>query len=646
MGLPMTRKEMAEHNWQELDFLFVSGDAYVDHPSFSTALISRWLEHLGYRVGIIAQPDWTQEESIQKLGKPRLATLVSSGNIDSMLCHYTAAKNRRSDDKYTPNGKIGARPDRAVQVYSKLVKKVWPDMPVIIGGVEASLRRFAHYDYWSDSIMPSILADSQADMLIYGMGERAIQGLAENLASGIPIEEIQYVSGTCFFTSTLENIVDYLEVAPYSAVSKNKKAFSNAFKTQYWEQDPIHGKTIIQAHNERYLVQLSPSLPLSQNEMDEIYQMPFTRMPHPFYENAKIPALEEVLFSITSHRGCFGSCSFCAITSHQGRIIQSRSQESIIKEAKKITEHHEFKGYIHDIGGPSANFRQPACQGQLQRGACRGKQCIGFEACESLEADHQEYMELLRRVRTLPKIKKVFIRSGIRYDYLLKDPKHKSVLKEIVEHHVSGQLKVAPEHVSSKVLKLMGKPGKEVFLKFKSLYESINKQLGKKQFLVPYLISSHPGASLSDAVEVAEFLRDIRHWPEQVQDFIPTPGSLSTAMYWSGYNPLTGEEVNVARTGTEKILQRVLLQPKNPKNRRWVLEALRKAGREDLIGRDSRCLVNDFYNGKKSRENMTDSTGEKREKGVKYSQKPLNRSTKSEKALQKEKAKVVRQKKR
>lgn len=624
MNLPMTRGEMNQRGWEELDFLFISGDAYIDHPSFSTALICRWLEHLGYRVGIIAQPDWQDENSIQVMGKPKLATLVSSGNLDSMLSHYTAAKNRRAEDKYTPGGLTGARPDRAVKVYSRLAKKVWSDVPVIIGGVEASLRRFAHYDYWADSVLPSILIDSGADLLIYGMGERAIQGIAENLAAGIPASEIQYVPGTCFLSSHLENIVDYLEVPPFSAVQRNKKAFASAFRTQYWEQDPIRGKTIVQSYPEGYLIQLPPSFPLNQNEMDELYGMPFSRMPHPSYGSEKIPALEEVLFSITSHRGCFGNCSFCAITSHQGRIIQNRSQESILKEAVEITNHQDFKGYIHDVGGPSANFRHPACQEQLKRGACKGKDCIGSTSCEMLEADHQEYMELLRKVRSLPKVKKAFIRSGIRYDYLLKDPKCKSVLKEIVEHHVSGQLKVAPEHVSKKVLDLMGKPGKEVFLKFKSYYEEINRQLGKKQFLVPYLISSHPGSTLEDAVELAEFLRDIHYWPEQVQDFIPTPGSLSTAMYWTGMNPLTGEELYVARGGVEKIQQRVLLQTRNPKNRKWVIEALRKANREDLIGKGPKCLVADFYDGKKSSKTEEDSFGIQEKKRVKYSHKKKN----------------------
>lgn len=621
MELPMSRKQMEERKWDQLDFLFISGDAYVDHPSFSTALIARWLEHLGYQIGIIAQPDWLDEASIQKLGKPKLGVLVNGGNLDSMLCHYTAAKNRRSEDKYTPNGVMGKRPDRATQVYSRLAKKVWPDLPVIIGGVEASLRRFAHYDYWLDQVLPSILVDSQADILIYGMGERAVQGIAENLAHGIPIEEIQYVPGTCFLSSSLDHLVDYVEVAPFSAVSKNKKAFASAFKIQYWEQDPVIGKTVIQGYQERFLIQLPPAMPLSQQEMDELYGLPFTRMPHSSYGNQKIPALEEVLFSITSHRGCYGSCSFCAITSHQGRIIQNRSHESILAEAQQIIDHPDFKGYIHDVGGPSANFRIPSCEKQLKEGTCQGKHCIGPEPCPALKVDHQDYMELLRKVRSLPKVKKAFIRSGIRYDYVMLDGKRRSVLKEMVEHHVSGQLKVAPEHVVPKVLRLMGKPGKEVFLSFKSLYEEVNKELGKKQFLVPYLISSHPGSTIEDAVELAEFLRDIHHWPEQVQDFIPTPGSLSTAMYWSEIHPLTGEKVDVTRSGVEKIQQRVLLQPKNPKNRRWVLEALRKAKREDLIGKGPKCLVQDYYQGKESKENFASSN----QKEVKYQYQSKNK---------------------
>ncbi len=602
MGLPMTLAEMKKRGWNELDFVFISGDAYVDHPSFSTALIARWLEHLGYRVGIVAQPDWLDEASIQILGKPRLGVLVNAGNLDSMLCHYTAAKNRRKADKYTPDGVLGKRPDRAVKVYSQLAKKVWPDLPVIVGGVEASLRRFAHYDYWDDKVLPSVLVESGADLLIYGMGERAVESIADQLKAGVPLDQIRYVPGTCFISDNLDEVEDYIELAPYEVVSKNKKAFSTAFKLQYWEQDPIQGKTIVQPHEGRFLVQLPPALPLEQSEMDTLYSLPFTRMPHPSYGGANIPALEEVLFSITSHRGCFGSCAFCAITSHQGRMIQNRSQDSIVAEAKLITQHRDFKGYIHDVGGPSANFRQVACEDQKSRGACRGRQCIGVDPCEELEVDHSEYMELLRRVRALPKVKKVFIRSGIRYDYLMQDPRHYSVLKEIIEHHVSGQLKVAPEHVSPQVLKYMGKPKKEVYLKFKALYEKLNKEMDKKQFLVPYFISSHPGATLEDAVALSEFLRDHQHWPEQVQDFIPTPGSLATAMYWSGLDPLTGEEIFVARTGIEKIQQRVLLQPKLPQNRKWVLESLRKAGREDLIGTGPKCLVADFYNGKKKEE--------------------------------------------
>ena len=599
LPIPMTQAEMKQRKWDELDFLFISGDAYVDHPSFSTALIARWLEHLGYRVGIVAQPRWDSTEDIASLGRPKLGVLVNAGNLDSMLCHYTAAKNRRSDDKYTPGGEGGKRPDRAVTVYSQLVKKLWPNMPVIIGGVEASLRRFAHYDYWADKVMPSILVDSQADLIIYGMGERAIQGIAENLAAGIPIENIHHIPGTCFFSDSLEYVDEYLEVAPFEAVSRNKKAFASAFKTQYWEQDPIRGKAVVQGHNGRYLVQLPPSYPLAVEEMDTLYQLPFTRAPHPSYGSKDVPALEEVLFSITSHRGCFGSCSFCAISSHQGRIIQNRSQESILIEAEALTNHPGFKGYIHDVGGPSANFRHKSCEDQMVRGACKGKHCLSPEPCAHLEVDHSEYMSLLRKVRALPKVKKAFIRSGIRYDFLLCDPKSRSVLKEIVEHHVSGQLKVAPEHISPNVLAAMGKPGKEVFLKFKTMYEAVNKEVGKNQFLVPYLISSHPGATLKEAVELAEFLRDINYWPEQVQDFIPTPGSLSTAMYWSGINPLTGEEIYVARSGADKIKQRVLLQTRNPKNRRWVLEALREAGREDLIGRGHKCLVADFFQGDK-----------------------------------------------
>ncbi|WP_094607544.1 hypothetical protein SPSIL_023780 [Sporomusa silvacetica DSM 10669] len=589
--LPMTKEDMAKRGWEQLDFLFISGDAYVDHPSFGPAIICRLLEKYGYKVGIIAQPDWRSTSDFKRLGKPRLGILVSAGNLDSMLNKFTAAKKYRSTDNYSPGGQAGLRPDRATIVYCNRIREIWKHTPLIIGGIEASLRRFAHYDYWSDSVRRSILIDSRADLLIYGMGESQIKELAAQLSNGMNITDIRDIPGTCYPTESIEHLWDYIETPSYQDVTANKVQFAEAFKTQYLEQDAIRGKTIAQGHGEHYVVQNPPAMPLSTADMDEIYDLPYQRTYHPSYIAAGgVPAIQEVKFSIVSHRGCYGSCSFCALYAHQGRMIQSRSQESILREAAQIVQLPDFKGYIHDVGGPTANFRQPACEQQADRGTCRGKQCLFPNACKSLNTSHHDYLELLRAIRQIPGIKKVFVRSGLRYDYLLA-ANDMGFLRELCEHHVSGQLKVAPEHISPKVTNLMGKSGKNTYLKFKKAYEQINIDLGKKQYLVPYFMSSHPGAGLKEAIELAEFLRDTSYRPEQVQDFIPTPGSLSTCMYYTEIHPLTGEKVYVAKNHHDKRLQRALLQYRDPKNYNLVYEALSKAGRQDLIGYEPKCLI-------------------------------------------------------
>jgi len=590
--LPVSREDMAARGWQSLDFICVSGDAYVDHPSFGPALICRLLEKYGYRVGIIAQPDWRSTADFKRLGKPRLGFLVSAGNLDSMLNKFTAAKKFRSTDAYSPGGHSGRRPDRATIVYCNRIREAWGNIPLIIGGIEASLRRFAHYDYWSDSVRRSILIDSRADLLIYGMGERQIKEIAAQLAAGIEIAHIQTVQGTSYRTEGLEHLWDdYIELPSYQTVGDNKAEFAEAFKIQYLEQDPIRGKTLIQQHGEEYVIQNPPAMPLTTSELDEVYELPYQRTWHPSYnKEGGVPAIEEVKFSLVSHRGCFGSCSFCAITSHQGRIIQTRSHESLLREAQLLIKAPDFKGYIHDVGGPSANFRLPACSNQEIRGTCRGRQCLHPEACSQLNSDHSDYLSLLRKLRTLPGIKKVFIRSGLRYDYLLTDTSDE-FLRELCEHHVSGQLKIAPEHVSAKVTQLMGKPGKATYLKFMNAFKKTNEALGKEQYLVPYFMSSHPGAGLKEAIELAEFIRDLGYRPEQVQDFIPTPGSLSTCMYYTGRHPLTGEKLHVAKDPHEKKLQRALLQYRDPKNYAFVHEALTKANRQDLIGFGPKCLI-------------------------------------------------------
>ena len=590
--LPITLDDIEKRGWNQIDFLFVSGDAYVDHPSFGPAVICRVLESKGYKVAMLCQPDWKNKQSLSVLGKPRLGVLISGGNLDSMLCHYTAARKLRKKDNYTPGGIMGKRPDHATVVYSKMAKRLWPELPVIIGGIEASLRRFAHYDYWEDKLLPSILMDSGADLLVYGMGEKQIVEIADYLAGGANISTVRYVRGTAYLCDDLENITDEHVLLPsHEAILKNKELFARAYKLQSGEQDPFYGKVVVQQSGTKYIVQNQSTFPLSEEEMDAIYDLPYCRTYHPSYEKlGGIPAIEEVKFSIISQRGCFGSCSFCAIHSHQGRIIQARSHESILREARLISELPDFKGYIHDVGGPTANFRHAACEKQLKVGACKNRQCLFPNVCPSIDADHSDYVDLLRKIRALPGIKKVFIRSGIRYDYLLAD-ESRVFLDELCRYHVSGQLKIAPEHVSPNVLKYMGKPGKEVYLKFLRLFNKKNQEIGLKQFVVPYFISSHPGCTINDAVELAEFLRDTGHYPEQVQDFIPTPGSCSTAMYYSGIDPETGKKVFVTQNPHEKAMQRALMQYKNPKNRNLVKEALQLANRSDLIGSDSRCLL-------------------------------------------------------
>lgn len=589
--LPVCRQDMDKRGWKQLDFLFVSGDAYVDHPSFGPAIICRLLEKQGFKVGIIAQPDWRSTDDFKKMGKPRLGVLVSAGNLDSLLNKFTAAKKYRSTDNYSPGGKAGMRPERATIVYCNRIREVWKKVPVIIGGIEASLRRFAHYDYWSDQVRKSILIDSRADLLVSGMGESQIKEIALQLAEGMDVSNIHSVQGTCYPVHSLEVVWDYIEVPGYQEVADSKTAFAQAFKIQYQEQDAIRGKTLVQKHGDCYVVQNPPAKPLSTVEMDEIYDLPYQRTYHPVYEQfGGVPAIQEVKFSLVSHRGCFGGCSFCAIVSHQGRIIQSRSRESILREAEILIRLPDFKGYIHDVGGPTANFRVPACRKQFERGTCRERQCLYPSPCKNLTIEHTDYLALLRELRQLPGVKKVFIRSGIRYDYLVAS-KDKEFLKELCEHHVSGQLKIAPEHISPQVTSLMGKSGKSVYLKFAELYQDMNRKLNKKQYLVPYFMSSHPGSGLKEAIELAEFIRDLGYHPEQVQDFIPTPGSLSTCMYYTGLNPLTGEKVYVAKSQHEKRMQRALIQYRDPKNYDLVHEALIKAGRQDLIGFGPKCLI-------------------------------------------------------
>lgn len=594
--LPVSKEDMDKKNIDQLDFIFISGDAYVDHPSFGHAIITRLLESRGYKVGIIPQPDWRSADAFKILGKPKLAFLVSSGNMDSMVNHYTAAKKPRREDMYSPGGVAGKRPDRAVTVYCNRLKEAYKDVPIIIGGIEASLRRFAHYDYWEDAVRRSILFDSRADLLMYGMGEKPIVQVAEALESGMDIRYITYVNGTAYVASEPDNIPNSIVIPSYEDVMKSRRKYAEAFMVQYREQDYHNGKTIIQPHGNRFLVQNPPPRFLSETELDDVYSLNFTRQYHPMYERAGgVPALKEIKFSLTSQRGCFGGCSFCALNFHQGRVVQSRSHESIISEAKALIEDPEFKGYIHDVGGPTANFRQAACDKQLKEGVCTNRQCMFPVPCKKLKVDHRDYVSLLRRLRSLPGVKKVFVRSGLRYDYIMAD-RSDEFLRELCEHHISGQLKVAPEHVSDKVLKYMGKPGRDVYDRFVERYFRVNKKAGKKQYLVPYLMSSHPGSDLKAAVELAEYVRDMGYNPEQIQDFYPTPGTLSTCMYYTELDPRTMKPVYVPKTFEEKAMQRALIQYRNPKNYDLVYKALVKAGREDLIGYDEKCLIRPLGN--------------------------------------------------
>jgi uncharacterized radical SAM protein YgiQ len=583
---------MIDRGWDELDFVLVTGDAYVDHHSFGSAIISRVLEHNGYKVGIIAQPDWKNVEDFKKLGKPRLGFLVNSGNMDSMVNHYSVSKKHRKTDLYSPGGEMDHRPDRATIVYSNKIREAYGDVAIVLGGIESSLRRFAHYDYWSDKVRKSILVDSTADILVFGMGEKQIVEVANALNDGFDRKYIRHVDGTCYIVDSLDEIYgDYILLSSFDEVSEDKVEYAKAFKTQYDEQDPYRGKVLVQEHLGKYLVQNRPQKPLNREELDEVYALPYENNYHPMYESkGGIPAINEVKFSIVSSRGCFGSCAFCAITFHQGRAVQSRSEESIVEEAIQMTEDKDFKGYIHDIGGPTANFRLPACKKQVTKGACKERQCLYPSPCKNMDVDHSEYLQVLRRVRNLPNIKKVFVRSGIRYDYVMAD-KNEKFFRELVKHHVSGQLKVAPEHISDKVLDYMQKPAGRSYSAFSDKFFKLNEQLGMKQFLVPYLMSSHPGSTLNEAMELAEYLRDIHYQPEQVQDFYPTPGTLSTTMFYTGLDPLTMKEVYIPKDKKEKAMQRALLQFSYPRNYDLVREALEVSGREDLIGFGPKCLI-------------------------------------------------------
>lgn len=594
--LPITIKEMKEYGWEQPDIIIVSGDSYVDHPSFGTAIISRVLFDAGFSVCIIPQPK--NDKEFMTFGKPRLAFFVNGGNIDSMVAHYTSAKKRRSDDAYTVGGKAGARPDRAVIQYCKTLRRIFGDVPIAIGGVEASLRRFAHYDYWDDKVRPSILIDSTADILMYGMGEKHAVEIATRLRDGESISSLHDILGTCYKVKTLEyQYMACAECPSYEIVKENtpggKKQYAKATKIQQNEHDAVRGKHIIQRHGEYIVVQNPPVPPLSTEELDAIYELPYMRDYHPLYEKSGgVPAIKEVKFSIVHNRGCFGACNFCSIAYHQGRQIAVRSHESVLREAEILTRLPDFKGYIHDVGGPTANFRAPSCEKQLKNGLCANRKCLAPEICPNIKPDHSDYLELLRKIRAIPKIKKVFIRSGIRFDYLIAD-KNEEFFKELVKYHVSGQLKVAPEHCSLQVLTNMGKPQIETYLKFKKRFYELTKSVGKEQFLVPYLMSSHPGSTINDAIELALFLKKEGLHPEQVQDFYPTPGTVSTCMYYTGLNPFTMEEVYTAKTPEEKAEQRALLQYFLPQNKQIVLRALRKCGRKDLIGTGKNCLVND-----------------------------------------------------
>ena len=589
--LPISKRDMAKRGWSQCDFVYIIGDAYIDHPSFGHAIISRVLESAGYKVGIISQPDWKDPKSIDVLGKPRLGFLVAGGNMDSMVNHYSVTHHRRKTDAFTPGGVMGKRPDYATIVYCNLIRQTYKDVPILIGGIEASLRRLAHYDYWSDKLKRSILLDSQADLLMYGMGERSVVEIADALNSGLNIKDITYIDGTVYRTAGLDDGFPTVILPDFETLRENKYSYAESFQTQYRNTDPFTAKRLAEPYGKEFVVQNPPQKPLSTEEMDRVYALPYCRTYHPSYEKlGGVPAIEEVRFSLVSNRGCFGGCSFCALTFHQGRIIQTRSHESILAEAEIMIRDPKFKGYIHDVGGPTANFRFPACEKQLTKGVCSGKQCLYPQPCKNLRADHKDYLALLRKLRALPGVKKVFIRIGIRFDYLLAD-KNDTFFKELIRYHVSGQLKVAPEHVSDAVLHRMGKPRNTVYQRFAEKYQALNMQNHLKQFLVPYLMSSHPGSTLKEAVELAEYVRDMGYMPEQVQDFYPTPSTISTVMYYTGLDPRTMEPVYTPTRPREKAMQRALIQYRDPKNYKLVHEALIAAHREDLIGHGPRCLI-------------------------------------------------------
>lgn len=618
--LPINKIDMEKRGWDELDFVYVIGDAYVDHSSFGPAIISRLLESRGYRVGIISQPDWRDEESIAILGKPRLGFLVCAGNMDSMVNHYTVSKKRRSMDAYTPGGVSGKRPDYATIVYCNLIRRRFKGVPVIIGGIEASLRRLAHYDYWSDKLKRSILMDSGADLLIYGMGELAITAIAEALEGGLEVSQITYVPGTVYKTREIDDLISGaggqkgILLPEYDELTKDKLSYAKSFFIQYQNTDFHTAAPLIEKYGEkRYIVQNPPQRPLTMEELDDVYELPYANTYHPSYEEAGgVPAISEIKFSLTSNRGCFGGCNFCALTFHQGRIVQVRSHKSLIREAQAMTKDPDFKGYIHDVGGPTANFRRPACDKQTEHGVCMNKQCMYPELCKNAKVDHSDYVSLLRKLRALPEVKKVFVRSGIRYDYVLAD-KDKTFLKELCKYHVSGQLRVAPEHVTDHVLDLMGKPRNEIYQKFSHSFEKINKELGLKQYLVPYLISSHPGSTLKDAIALAESVRDMGYMPEQVQDFYPTPSTISTVMYYTGVDPRNMKPVHITKNPHEKAMQRALIQYRRPENYDLVKEALLKEGRADLIGFDrNKCLITPRKTGQGEQEKKQNSKNNSR----------------------------------
>ncbi len=586
--LPISKEELQD---REVDFVLVSGDAYIDHPSFGVAIISRVLDVFGFKVAIIPQPDWKNADEFMRFGRPKLAFLVTAGNIDSMVNHYTVAKKRRTKDYYTPNGTMGKRPDRATIVYSQMIRRIYKDVPIIIGGIEASLRRLAHYDYWDDKVRHSILLDSHADLLVYGMADKTIVEIAEALKSGMKISDIIYIPGTVWKTKDINRVYEPIILPSYHDIVQDKRKYAESFKIQHENIDAISAKTLVEPYDDWYIVQNKPAMPLTEKEMDFVYSLPYERNPHPYYDKiGKIPAIEEVKFSIISNRGCFGSCSFCALTHHQGRVISSRSSESILEEARLLTEDKDFKGYINDVGGPTANFQIQSCDKQMEHGTCKHKECLHPKPCKMLKVSHKKYQTLLESIRKLPKVKKVFIRSGIRYDYLMYD-KDDSFFHDLVKHYISGQLKVAPEHVSPKVLEMMGKPNRDLYDQFVTKFKQLNEKYHKDQYIVPYLMSSHPGCDLNAAIELAQYLHEINYIPEQVQDFYPTPGTFSTCMYYTGLDPRTFQEVYVPKSNHEKAMQRALIQFNRKENYHLVKEALEKASREDLIGYDKKCLI-------------------------------------------------------